>query len=148
MNGEPTNDSSELSKPKIIVRGEKSVTLSLFLLEHEVKLLQQKLKLNSHFTQKTIAVALPNSIWRKGGNYASIDTLAVPVQDSQAWHGGRPRPSLAVFIADRSLLKRPPTIDEKSNPSDFHLSPLPASFLFTNAYFTDTGAARTFFALG
>lgn len=62
MNTEHTNGSSELSKPSIIVPGEKSVTLSRFQLEHEAKLLQQKLAATRDFTQQTIVVALPNSI--------------------------------------------------------------------------------------
>ncbi|MCJ1454357.1 hypothetical protein MMC28_004710 [Mycoblastus sanguinarius] len=41
---------------------EKSVTLSRFQLEHEAKLLQEKLATTSNFTQQTIAVTLPNSI--------------------------------------------------------------------------------------
>ena len=62
INAERTNGSSELSKPSIIVPGEKSVTFSRFQLEHETKLLQQKLAATSDFTQQTIAIALPNSI--------------------------------------------------------------------------------------
>ncbi len=62
MNAKRTICSSELSKPSIIVPGEKSVTLSQFQLEHEAKLLQQKLAATSDFTQQTIAIALPNSI--------------------------------------------------------------------------------------
>ena len=57
-----TNGSSELSKLSILVPGETSITLSRIQLEHEVKLLQQKLAATSDFTQQTIAVALPNSI--------------------------------------------------------------------------------------
>lgn len=62
MDTKRTNGSSELLKPSIIVPGEKSVTFSWFQLEHEVKLLQQKLAATSDFTQQTIAIALPNSI--------------------------------------------------------------------------------------
>lgn len=62
MNTKRTNGSSELSKPSIIVPGEQSITLSRFQLEHEAKLLQQKLAAISDFTQQTIAVVLPNSI--------------------------------------------------------------------------------------
>ena len=53
---------AEHSGPSIIVPGEKSVTLSSSKLEHQVKLLQSKLASTSDFTQRTIAVALPNSI--------------------------------------------------------------------------------------
>lgn len=56
------NGSSESPEPSIIVPGAKSVTLSRFQLEHQVKLLQQKLEATSDFTQQTISVALPNSI--------------------------------------------------------------------------------------
>ena len=62
MDTKRTDSSSELSKPSIIVPGEKSVTFPWFQLEHEIKLLQQKLAATSDFTQKTIAIALPNSI--------------------------------------------------------------------------------------
>ena len=51
-----------MAQKSIIVPGEKSVTLSRFQLEHEVKLLQQKLAATSDFTQQSIAVVLPNSI--------------------------------------------------------------------------------------
>ena len=57
-----TNGSSELSRPSIIVPGEKSVTLSWFQLEHETKLLQQKLAATSGITQQTITIALANSV--------------------------------------------------------------------------------------
>lgn len=56
------NDPSKHSEPSMIVPGEKHVTLSRSQLEHQVKLLQQKLAGTGDFTQKTIAVALPNSI--------------------------------------------------------------------------------------
>ena len=60
MNG--VNDTSEHSKPSIILPGEKSVTLSRSQLEQQVRLLQQGLAAAGALTQKTIAVALPNSI--------------------------------------------------------------------------------------
>ena len=53
-----------------------------------------------------------------------------------------------IFIADRSLLNKPLTLDLVSNPSDFHLSPLPALFLFINAPFAEAGAVGIFFVLG
>ena len=56
------NDSTEHSEPSIIVPGEKSVTLSRSTLDHQVKLLQQKLAATGDFTRRTVAVALPNSI--------------------------------------------------------------------------------------
>lgn len=62
VNGESTNGSSELSRPSIIVPGEKSVTLSWFQLEQETKLLQQKLAATSDITQQTIVIAIANSI--------------------------------------------------------------------------------------
>lgn len=46
----------------IIVPGEKSLTLSWSQLDHQIKLLQQKLAATSDVTQRTIAVALPNSV--------------------------------------------------------------------------------------
>ena len=56
------NGYSEHSKPSLIALGEKSVTLSPSQLEHQVKLLQQRLTALGDLTQRTIAVALPNSI--------------------------------------------------------------------------------------
>ena len=61
-NTESTNSSSELSRPSIIVPGDKSVTLSWFQLEHETKLLQEKLAATSDITQQTIVVALASSV--------------------------------------------------------------------------------------
>ncbi|KAM0794044.1 hypothetical protein BDR22DRAFT_877001 [Usnea florida] len=59
---DPSSPAESVSKPSIIVPGEKSVTFSWFQLEHEAKLLQQKLAATSDFTQKTISMALPNSV--------------------------------------------------------------------------------------
>ena len=59
---DPSSPAESASKPSIIVPGEKSVTFSWFQLEHEAKLLQQKLAATSDFTQKTISMALPNSV--------------------------------------------------------------------------------------
>lgn len=56
------NDSNEHSKPSIILPGEKSVTLSRSQLEHQTRLLQQGLSAAGDLTQRTIAIALPNSI--------------------------------------------------------------------------------------
>ena len=56
------NDTSEHSKPSIILPEEKSVTLSRSQLEQQVRLLQQRLAATGDLTQRTIAVALPNSI--------------------------------------------------------------------------------------
>ena len=61
MNG--VNDTSEHSKPSILLpAGEKSVTLSRSQLEQQVRLLQQGLLAGGALTQRTIAVALPNSV--------------------------------------------------------------------------------------
>ncbi len=56
------DDFSEHSKPSIIVPGERGVTLSRSELEHQSKLLQERLVATSDLTQRTIAVALPNSL--------------------------------------------------------------------------------------
>ena len=56
------NDSSEHSKPSIILPGEQSVTLSRSQLEQQIRLLQQGLSAAGDLTQRTIAIALPNSI--------------------------------------------------------------------------------------
>ncbi len=56
------DDFSEHSKPSIIVPGEKGVTLSRSQLEQQSKLLQERLAAASDLTQRTIAVALPNSL--------------------------------------------------------------------------------------
>ena len=64
-NGISTNragDSSEHSKPSIIVPGENSITLLRPQLEHQSKLLQDRLAATGDLTQRTIAVALPNSV--------------------------------------------------------------------------------------
>ena len=53
---------SEQSDSSILVPGDKIVNLSRSQLEHQIKLLQQKLAATSDFTQRTIAVVLPNSI--------------------------------------------------------------------------------------
>ena len=53
---------SEHAGPSILVPRENSAMLSWSQLEHPVKLLQSKLVTTSDFTQRTIAVALPNSI--------------------------------------------------------------------------------------
>ena len=68
INGESTNGSSELTKPRIILPGEKSVTLSRFRLEHEAKLLQQKLEATSDFTQKAIAAIYLILTGKQGGD--------------------------------------------------------------------------------
>ena len=60
MNG--ANDTSEHSKPSIILPGKKTVTLSRSQLEQQVRLLRQGLATAGDLTQRTIAVALPNSI--------------------------------------------------------------------------------------
>ena len=62
MSTNGADDFPEHSGSSIIVPGEKGVTLSWSQLEHQVKLLQSKLANTSDFTQRTIAVALPNSI--------------------------------------------------------------------------------------
>ena len=62
MNTNGASGSSEHSDLGIIVPGDDTVTVLRSELEHQVKLLQQKLAAMSDFTQQTIAVALPNSI--------------------------------------------------------------------------------------
>ena len=62
INMNALNDPSEHSKPSIILPGKESVTLSRPQLEQQVRLLQQGLAAAGDLTQKTIAVALPNSI--------------------------------------------------------------------------------------
>ena len=53
---------SEQSDSSILVPGDKIVNLSRSQLEHQIKLLQQKLAATRDFIQRTIAVVLPNSI--------------------------------------------------------------------------------------
>ena len=62
LNTNGFNDSTERAGSGIIVPGKMSIALSGSQLEHQIKLLQQKLTTTTDLTQQTIAVALPNSI--------------------------------------------------------------------------------------
>ena len=62
INANSGDNISEHSKPSIIVPGERGVTLSRSQLEHQSKLLQERLAATSDLAQRTIAVALPNSL--------------------------------------------------------------------------------------